>query len=84
MKKVFLGKWWHWALLIVLSGLLWQGGLLKLHVIEFNRFVLLLLGGTVSGLIALIYTTKPGEQITREELQHPVEEYGGEIQKRGS
>ena len=73
MSQIFLGKWWHWLIMVVLCGLFWQAGKLKMHVIEFNSFVLLLLAATIAILIAIIYTTRPGQKITREELQPPEE-----------
>lgn len=68
MKRIFLGKWWHWVLLVLLILLLWQVGQDKWHVIRFNWFLIALIVGTVVSLLAIIYTTKPGEQITREVL----------------
>lgn len=68
MKGIFLGKWWHWLLLALLVALLWQVGQGKWHVIRFNWFLIALIAGTVVSLLAIIFTTKPGEQITREAL----------------
>lgn len=69
MSRLFLGKWWHWLLLAVFTALLWQAGLFKMHVIQFNSFVSALLVGTTIGLLIMIYGTRRGEQITREELR---------------
>lgn len=71
MGQLFLGKWWHWLLLAIIAGLLWQAGAVKMHVTHFNWFVMLILAGTIIGIIVLIKTTKSGEQITREELRDP-------------
>ena len=70
MNRFFLGKWWHWLLLIIFITLLWQSGQYKLHVIEFNTFVMLLLAATIVGLLVLILSTSANEQITREKLRN--------------
>ncbi len=69
MREVFLGKPWHWALLLAVSALLWWAGVAKLHVIHFNLFVLALLAGSIVVVLLVVRTTKPGEQVTREHLQ---------------
>ncbi|MEM6497904.1 MAG: hypothetical protein AAF709_14415 [Pseudomonadota bacterium] len=68
IKGVFLGKTWHWALIIVASGLMWFCGSKRLHVIEFNVFVLSLIVGTALAVFAVLYFHKPGEQVTRDQL----------------
>ncbi len=69
MRDIFLGKPWHWALLLAVSALLWRAGGAKLHVIHFNPFVLALLAGSLAVVLLVVHTTKPGEQVTREPLQ---------------
>ena len=68
MRHVFLGKWWHWLLLGVATVLLWQAGDQKLHVIYFNYFIVLLLAGTIALLLILLWGTKAGERVTRDDL----------------
>jgi len=68
LRNLFLGKWWHWLLLIIITLLLWQAGEIKLHVTYFNWFLMALLAGTVVSLLVLIYGTPSGEQITRDKL----------------
>ncbi|MGI9372458.1 MAG: hypothetical protein ACR2OJ_08175 [Hyphomicrobiales bacterium] len=68
MREIFLGKPWHWAMLVVIIGLLWMAGVNKLHVIEFNSFIVALFLGTTAVILLILRTTKPGEQITRDEL----------------
>jgi len=68
MGQVFLGKWWHWLILVVAIGLLWKVGNTKLHVIEFNTFIMLLLAGTVASLLLIIFGTRRGVQVTRDPL----------------
>ena len=68
MGKIFLGKPWHWAILAVASGLLWFCGSQRLHVIEFNWFIIAMLIGTTVSILAVIWFHREGEQVTREAL----------------
>ncbi len=68
IEKVFLGKAWHWVLLVITSVLFWYCGTKRLHVIEFNLFVMAMLVGTVLVVGAILYFHRPGEQITRDVL----------------
>ena len=66
--KIFLGRAWHWLLLIVVSGLLWFCGTQKLHVIEFNIFVMAMLAGTAVAVLIILLAHREGDQVTREVL----------------
>ena len=66
--KVFLGKFWHWLLVIVVSALFWFCGTQRLHVIEFNVFVMAMIAGTTFVVGSIVLFHVPGEQITRDEL----------------
>ena len=68
MSQIFLGKLWRWLLLAVASGVLWFGGSQRLHVIEFNLFILSTIAGTVVLLLAIVWFHRDGEQITRDPL----------------
>ena len=70
MKRVFLGPWVHWLILIVLIAAGWSTGIARLHVIEFNPFILGLIALTVGVIVLVLKTSKPGQQVTRD----PVEE----------
>ena len=70
MKRVFLGPWVHWLILIVLIGAGWFFGLQRLHVIQFNPFIIGLILLTVGMLLLVLKSSPPGEQVTRD----PVEE----------
>lgn len=69
MGKVFLGRWWHWAILIVVCGLLWLAGNQRLHVIHFNAFISTLVVGTAIVVVVLLAGTRPGEQVTRDKIE---------------
>lgn len=66
--NVFLGKAWHWLLLILASGILWWCGSQKLHVIEFNLFVAGVVLGTVLALALILNFHGSSEQVTREKI----------------
>lgn len=66
--RIFLGKVWHWALVAVATGLLWFCGSKRLHVIEFNSFIIAMLLGTALAVLAIIWFHRPGEQVTRDQL----------------
>jgi hypothetical protein len=66
--KIFLGKPWHWAMLIAIAGLFWFCGTRRLHVIEFNLFIAAMLAGTTIAVLAVVWFHRPGEQVTRDVL----------------
>lgn len=66
--KIFLGRSWHWALLAAAAGLLWYCGAKRLHVIEFNLFILAMLAGTAACIFAIVKFHREGEQVTRDAL----------------
>jgi len=69
MRDLFLGKPWHWLLVVVCAALLAWAGAVKMHVIHFNAFVIALLAVTVGVIVLLIVTTKPGDRVTRDPLE---------------
>lgn len=69
MGKVFLGKPLHWALLAIVALVIWVSGGAKMHVIHFNTFVLIMLGGSAALVLIVLWTSKPGEQVTRDPLR---------------
>ena len=71
ISRIFLGKAWHWALLLASVGLLWACGTRRLHVIEFNFFVIAMLIGTAGAILAIVWLHKPGQKVTRERLFAP-------------
>jgi len=73
MSRFFLGKPWHWALLVACVGALWLAGHEKLHVVHFNAFVLSLLAATALVVAVIVAGTRPGEQVTRDPLERDTE-----------
>jgi hypothetical protein len=76
IREVFLGKPWHWGLLLVIAAALWWAGSAKLHVIYFNGFVFALVAGTVAAVLLLVRTTKAGERVTRDALRDASDDAG--------
>lgn len=68
MRKVFLGKPLHWLILAVLVALGWFSGRLRMHVTDFNPFILLLLLLTVVILVAILATSPKGTRVTRDPI----------------
>ena len=69
MGRLFLGRWWHWLGIIMVCGLLWLAGRERLHVTDFNTFLILVLVGAGVLLAGLLATHRPGEQVTRDRLE---------------
>ena len=70
MKHIFLGPWLHWLFLFVLIAAGWLTGLDRLHVIQFNPFIIGLILLTIAVLVLVLKTSPLGKQVTRD----PVEE----------
>ena len=68
MSNVFLGRPIHWLIVAALVVLGWVAGRFRLHVTEFNPFVVLLLLIVAGALVAVIATTRPGQRVTRDPL----------------
>ena len=74
MGRIFLGKWWHWCVIMVTVGLLWVAGSRRMHVIEFNTFIVLLFVFVAAVVLLLLAGTRPGEQVTRDEIKPEADE----------
>ncbi|MGH1357896.1 MAG: hypothetical protein ACRBC3_03955 [Burkholderiaceae bacterium] len=68
MNRIFLGKPLHWALLIILVALGWVTGAYKSHVIHFNTFVIGAIVVTIGIVFAVLKTSAPDEQVTRDPI----------------
>ena len=84
MSRIFLGRWWHWGILVASVVALWFAGEKRMHVIHFNAFILSMLVVTAILIALLIAKTRPGEQITRDPLDGGEEDApGGETVRSG-
>lgn len=76
MKKVFLGRPIHWLLALIMIGGGAALGEQRLHVIDFNLFLILLLAAVIL-LIALVLKTSSGDApVTRDPIVLEMEEDG--------
>ena len=66
MARLFLGKASHWALIVVLTVILYNVGLTRLHVTHFNNFIVLLLFLVIGLIIALRQTSWHEGKTTRD------------------
>ncbi|MCP5371740.1 MAG: hypothetical protein H6907_08415 [Hyphomicrobiales bacterium] len=69
MKDLFLGKPLHWLLLVALMIPFAVMGYLRVHVSQFNHFVLLMLGLAALVVVLVVVPHRHGERITREPLE---------------
>ncbi len=69
MSRIFLGRPWHWAIVLIIIGLGWYAGDARMHVTHFNFFFVILGLGTTLVLALLIGTSKPDQQITRDPIE---------------
>ncbi|MEM6625000.1 MAG: hypothetical protein AAF674_22510 [Pseudomonadota bacterium] len=69
MKSIFLGPWLHWLFLLIVVGGGYVLGLDKLHVSNFNPFLILLTIATVVLLVLVLISSKPGDRITRDPIE---------------
>ena len=77
MKTVFLGPFVHWIIIVVLVALGWLAGSERFHVSQFNPFLILLLVLTVAIVMAVLWTSRPGQQVTRDPIkEHQDDETG--------
>ena len=68
MKQVFLGPWFHWVWIVGLVAVGWFAGLKRLHTIDFNPFLLVLLAIVIAIVIAVLKTSRPDQQVTRDPI----------------
>ena len=68
MKQIFLGPWFHWILIVGLVAVGWFAGMNRLHTIDFNPFLLVLLAIVIAIVIAVLKTSPPDRQVTRDPI----------------
>lgn len=68
MNRIFLGKPFHWLLLIALVLIGWITGLYKAHVVVFNWFVIGTIVVTTAVVLAVLRTAGNHEQVTRDPI----------------
>ncbi|WPZ35211.1 hypothetical protein T8K17_03495 [Thalassobaculum sp. OXR-137] len=73
MADIFIGKPWHWGLLVVAFVLLGVVGEFYMHTYAFNTFSAICLAIGCVTVLAVVLTYKPGDRITREPIEEPEE-----------
>ena len=69
MKEIFLGRPIHWLIVLVLVVLGWLAGNARLHVTDFNLYMVLLLAVSLVAVVLVIVTSPPGAQVTRDPIE---------------
>jgi len=73
MASIFLGKPWHWGLLVASYVALGLVGVRYLHTHAFNLFTAICLGIGLAVVAAVVFTHRPGDRVTREPIEMPEE-----------
>ena len=68
MRQIFLGPPLHWLILIALIAAGWISGKMRLHVSEFNPFLIASILITVTVILVVLKTSRPGDQVTRDPI----------------
>jgi hypothetical protein len=76
MRGIFIGPFRFWAIWIVVLGTLYLAGAEQLHVTSFPWFLALLAGLAAAAVLAVVFTTREGERVTRDPIE-PREEGPG-------
>ena len=69
MSRIFLGPPLHWLVIAAVAALGWYSGLGRMHVSQFNLFLILLIVLTIAVLVIVLKTSPEDEQVTREPLE---------------
>ena len=68
MNRVFLGRPVHWLIIAALVAAGWIGGRMRLHVSEFNPFLIFLIVVTVAVVLTVLKTSPRGQDVTRDPI----------------
>ena len=66
MRNVFLGKPFHWLVLVAIATILWWMGDGLLQTRNFNLFLAIVFGVSTVAVIAIRLTYRPGDRVTRD------------------
>ncbi|MPY70674.1 MAG: hypothetical protein GEU92_11360 [Alphaproteobacteria bacterium] len=69
MRGIFIGPFRFWAIWIAVLGALYLAGGEQLHVTSFAWFLVLLVGLAAAGVLAVVFTTRRGERVTRDPIE---------------
>ena len=68
IRRIFLGPAFHWLIVLAIIGMGWFSGLGRIHVSQFNTFLIVLIAVTIAVLIAVVRSSPRGTQVTRDPL----------------
>ncbi len=68
MKDIFIGRPLHWALWVVILGVLYAVGKAKIHTIDYFTFISILAALSAGSVLTILFTYRKGERITRQPL----------------
>ena len=74
MSRIFLGPAFHWLIVLAIIAAGWFSGLGRVHVSQFNTFLIALIVATIAVLVLVIKSSPPGKQVTRDPLEGPDDE----------
>ncbi len=69
MRRIFLGKPFHWLVLAVVLGVMWYMGSALTQTRNYNLFLLTLLALVVGAVGAILLTSRKGDRLTREPFE---------------
>jgi len=69
MREIFLGRPVFWTIWALLAPLMLALGQMRMHVVNFNLFLLLLTGATMVCIVFVVVKYREGEAITREPIE---------------
>ena len=69
MSDVFLGKPFHWLILVIIVAVLAWLGIELVQTRNYKLFLLILVALVAGSVAAIMFTTRKGEQVTREPFE---------------
>ena len=69
MKRIFLGRPFHWLLWLGILAGLYAMGSVRLQARDFNLFVLCVLAIAAVAVLAVVLGHRKGDRVTREPLE---------------
>ena len=71
IRRIFLGPWVHWLIVAIMLGLGWFAGTDRLHVKDFNLFLIAVIGVTLAAVLIVLRTSPADRQVTRDPIEDP-------------
>ena len=78
MKSVFIGPLLHWLIVIALVAAGWISGSHRMHVSQFNPFIVVLVVVTFVLIVVVLKSSPQGRRVTRDPVTEKDEEAAGQ------